>query len=375
MHAASLQDRHGVVCLQTGRGCPLRGSNRGHGAVGRTPRSGSEHGRPRRRWRNSRRKGPDDTPALRGAGRSNGGVLEPLLLDQDLCTRDEDDAVLSVRPVQVGVGPEGPDLALAGMELAAALELPELLEAEGPPGLLFATSVKGRRHGANRCTLKPVEDEQVLATGGPIGTREPSQRSLRWGRVRTLGKAIVEGNDPALIVEHARELVGVLEGLDEWYYGPGFMRPVPAVALNDYQVAPTYSLVLPALVRKTGSTADRPGEARFRDVQDSGSRPPPRTLWNSWHGWPRSGPPGSGRSSRRAGRVAATQEAAAGGQGVEPARSRGARSLEHHVYSQAADVWFGGKPRDGSVNPLDRERRMRAVVAGRKYETSVRCAE
>ncbi len=68
-------------------------------------------------------------------------------------------------------------------------------------------------------------------------------------------------------MEHVRELVGVLEGLDEWYYGPGFMRPVPAVALNDYQVALTYSLVLLALVRKTGSTADRPGEPRFRDVQ------------------------------------------------------------------------------------------------------------
>ncbi len=113
-----------------------------------------------------------------------------------------------------------------------------------------------------------VEKVQVTATSGRIVNREPSQRSLRWARVRTLGKAIAQGNDPALIVEHARELVDVLEGLEEWYYGPGFMRPVPAVALNDYQVALTYSLVLLALVRKTGSTTDRPGEPRFRDVQD-----------------------------------------------------------------------------------------------------------
>ncbi len=37
-----------------------------------------------------------------------------------------------------------------------------------------------------------VEKEQVTTTGDPIVTREPSQRSLRRGRARTLGKAIVE---------------------------------------------------------------------------------------------------------------------------------------------------------------------------------------
>jgi hypothetical protein len=39
------------------------------------------------------------------------------------------------------------------------------------------------------------------------------------------------------------------------------------VSLNDSQVALIYSLVLLALVQKTGSTADRPGEPRYRDVR------------------------------------------------------------------------------------------------------------
>jgi hypothetical protein len=47
------------------------------------------------------------------------------------------------------------------------------------------------------------------------------------------------------------------------------MRPIPMVALNDSQVALIYSLVLLALVQKAGSTADRPGEPRYRDVRDS----------------------------------------------------------------------------------------------------------
>jgi hypothetical protein len=46
------------------------------------------------------------------------------------------------------------------------------------------------------------------------------------------------------------------------------MRPIPMVALNDSQVALIYSLVLLALVQKTGGTADRPGEPRWRDVRD-----------------------------------------------------------------------------------------------------------
>ena len=46
------------------------------------------------------------------------------------------------------------------------------------------------------------------------------------------------------------------------------MRHVSAVALNDYQVALIYSLVLLAVVQKTGSTARRPGEPRYRDVRD-----------------------------------------------------------------------------------------------------------
>jgi hypothetical protein len=46
------------------------------------------------------------------------------------------------------------------------------------------------------------------------------------------------------------------------------MRPVLTVALNDHQVALIYSLVLLALVHKTGSRANRPGEPRYRDVRD-----------------------------------------------------------------------------------------------------------
>ena len=39
-------------------------------------------------------------------------------------------------------------------------------------------------------------------------------------------------------------------------------------ALSDHQVALIYSLVLLALVEKTGSTADRPGGPPYRDVRD-----------------------------------------------------------------------------------------------------------
>ena len=78
----------------------------------------------------------------------------------------------------------------------------------------------------------------------------------------------MEGRDLGQIVGQARELVDILQGLGEWDHGPNWMRPVPMVALNDHQVASIYSLVLLALVQKTGSTADRPGEPRYRDVRD-----------------------------------------------------------------------------------------------------------
>jgi hypothetical protein len=86
--------------------------------------------------------------------------------------------------------------------------------------------------------------------------------------MRELGEATMTGGDPARIVEQARELVNVLRGLEEWDQGPGWMRPIPMVALNDHQVALIYSLVLLALVQKTGSTADRPGEPRYCEVRD-----------------------------------------------------------------------------------------------------------
>jgi hypothetical protein len=76
------------------------------------------------------------------------------------------------------------------------------------------------------------------------------------------------GGDPARIVEKARELVDVLRGLEEWSRDPGSMRPIPMVALNDHQVALIYSMVLLALVQKTGSIADRHGQPRYSDVRD-----------------------------------------------------------------------------------------------------------
>jgi hypothetical protein len=86
--------------------------------------------------------------------------------------------------------------------------------------------------------------------------------------VRKLAAAIRAGSDAALIVEQADELVEVLRGLEEWDHGPGWMRPIPMVALSDHQVALVYSLVLLALIEKTGSAPDRPSEPRYGDVRD-----------------------------------------------------------------------------------------------------------
>jgi hypothetical protein len=113
----------------------------------------------------------------------------------------------------------------------------------------------------------PVDNEHDAPPAGATAD-QPSQRSLRWSRVREPGEAIKTGGDAAQIVEQARELVDVLRGLEEWGHGPDWMGPIPMVALNDKQVALIYSLVLLALVQKTGSTADRPGEPRYRDVRD-----------------------------------------------------------------------------------------------------------
>ncbi len=98
---------------------------------------------------------------------------------------------------------------------------------------------------------------------------QPSQRSLRWSRVRELGEAIADGGEPARIVEQARWLVDVLQGLGGMGPWPGLNAANPdGGAQPDKQVALIYSLVLLALVQKTGSTADRPGEPRYRDMRD-----------------------------------------------------------------------------------------------------------
>jgi hypothetical protein len=68
------------------------------------------------------------------------------------------------------------------------------------------------------------------------------------------------------------------------------------VALNDKQVALIYSLVLLALVQKTGSTADRPGEPRYRDVRDRWLACTAEELEESGRGWRRCGAPGWGVS-------------------------------------------------------------------------------
>ena len=115
---------------------------------------------------------------------------------------------------------------------------------------------------------QPVENPRRAPAHDATAPR-PSWRSLRWARIRELGEAIMAGgDDPAQLVEQARELVAVLQGLEEWDRGTAAMRPIPMVALNDHQVALVYSLVLLALVQKTESTVDRPGEPRYRDVRD-----------------------------------------------------------------------------------------------------------
>jgi hypothetical protein len=114
---------------------------------------------------------------------------------------------------------------------------------------------------------QPVDNEDGAPLPGATADQS-SQRSLRWARIRELAVAIGACGDPAQITEQARELVEVLRELEEWDCRPAGVRPIPHVALNDHQVALTYSLVLLALVQKTGSTVDRPGEPRYIDVLD-----------------------------------------------------------------------------------------------------------
>lgn len=114
---------------------------------------------------------------------------------------------------------------------------------------------------------QPVENQRRPSGAGAIAPG-PSERSMRWARVRQIGEAIQGGDDPDRIVEQAHELIDVLQRLEEWDHGPESMRPVPMVALNDHQVELIYALVLLALVQKTWSATDRPGEPRYRDVRD-----------------------------------------------------------------------------------------------------------
>jgi hypothetical protein len=93
-----------------------------------------------------------------------------------------------------------------------------------------------------------------------------STRSRRWGEVRKLGAAIRSGTDVEVIAAQARELVDLVEGLEEWTYGPLYVVPV---VLGSKYMALAYALVQLALARKTGSTEDVPGQPRLRDAQRS----------------------------------------------------------------------------------------------------------
>ncbi len=93
-----------------------------------------------------------------------------------------------------------------------------------------------------------------------------STRSRRWGEVRKLGAAIRAGTDVEVFASQARALVDLVEGLEEWTYGPLYMVPV---VLSSKHMALAYTLVQLALARKTGSTEDVPGQPGLRDAQRS----------------------------------------------------------------------------------------------------------
>jgi hypothetical protein len=102
----------------------------------------------------------------------------------------------------------------------------------------------------------------------PAPATETSQRVTRWARAREIDEAIVADGDPDRIVGRRASWSTCCGGLEEWERKPNWMRLVPMETLNDHQVALIYSLVPLALVEKTGSTGDRPGQPRYRDVRD-----------------------------------------------------------------------------------------------------------
>jgi hypothetical protein len=120
-------------------------------------------------------------------------------------------------------------------------------------------------------------------------------RSMKLAPTRERGHR--DGRRPRPDRAQARELVDVLRGPEEWDHGPGWMRPIPMVALNDHQVALIYSLVLLALVQKTGSTADRHGQPRYSDVRHRWLVATAEELRRFGPGWRRCGARGSERSS------------------------------------------------------------------------------
>jgi len=89
-----------------------------------------------------------------------------------------------------------------------------VLRRERPQLIAFTRSRDRSRSAGHR----PEHDGRDALALPPMSVElgpRPSQRTLRWAQIRELGEAIMGGsNDPVRIVEQARELVGVLQGLE-----------------------------------------------------------------------------------------------------------------------------------------------------------------
>lgn len=89
----------------------------------------------------------------------------------------------------------------------------------------------------------------------------PSPRVLLWRRIRIAARAIEESTDPDQVAERGRELAGLVQELEEWQYGPGYVGPV---VLNDPQLLLAMALVELAHARKSGNVNDPLRDARAR---------------------------------------------------------------------------------------------------------------
>jgi hypothetical protein len=207
-------------------------------------------------------------PAGSGRGRHLVPVVEPLALDQHLCAGDEHDAVLLLLDIEVRGSAHDPLPPAAVGEPIAALQMAELLAAERPPGRCAVHKVKRMRQTTNRCTHNlwrtraghrpPPRPRPSPASARSAGPASGSSARRSWPAATTqLGSWSRLANWSASC-----------GGLEEWDHDPDSLRPIPHVALSDHQVGLIYSLVLLALVQKTESAVDRPGEPRYCDARD-----------------------------------------------------------------------------------------------------------